>query len=126
MRGNTEGRLRTGAPPICAAAGGARGLPGSDSPRRKASGLAQNRAAQAASRQKKGLHKITLPAQYRAGSVSHPVALCRGRSFAPGIEQNGQGHGDRDGQDDAEAAGQALHDGNADVVGVDNLPVGRL
>jgi len=29
------------------------------------------------------------PAQYRAGSVSHPVALCRGRSFAPGIEQNG-------------------------------------
>ena len=39
--------------------------------------------------------------------MSHPVALCRGRSFAPGIEQNGQGHGDRDGQDDAEAAEQA-------------------
>ena len=58
--------------------------------------------------------------------MSHPVALCRGRSFAPGIEQNGQGHGDGDGQDDAEAAGQALHDGDADVVGVDDLPVGEV
>ena len=43
-----------------------------------------------------------------------------------GIQNRSRRHGDRHGEHHTEAAGQALHDGDADVVGVDNLKIWQI